>query len=80
MRLYLQEVRSSKYSLVSLNRTVRDIKNASGFRYVVVGLPCHIQGMRKLMAIDKKLRDKIFGLFAIYCSCGPLSICQNTYL
>ena len=62
--------RSSKYSPVTLNRAAHDIKNASGSRYVVVGLPCHIQGMRKLMAIDKKLRDKIFGLFAIYCSCG----------
>ena len=62
--------RSSKYSPVSLNRAVHDIKNASGSRYVVVGLPCHIQGMRKLMAIDKKLREKVLGLFAIYCSSG----------
>jgi len=62
--------RSSKYSPVSLHAAVQDIKAALGSRYVVVGLPCHIQGMRKLMAIDKKLREKVVGLFAIYCSCG----------
>lgn len=62
--------RSSKYAPVTLNRVAQDIKAASGSRYVVVGLPCHIQGMRKLMEIDKKLRDKVIGLFGIYCSCG----------
>lgn len=62
--------RSSKYSPVSLHHAAQDIKAASGSRYVVVGLPCHIQGMRKLMAIDRKLREKVIGLFAIYCSCG----------
>lgn len=62
--------RSSKYAPVTLNRTAQDIKAAPGSRYVVVGLPCHIQGMRKLMDIDKKLREKVIGLFGIYCSCG----------
>lgn len=62
--------RSSKYAPVTLNKAVQDIKAASGSRYVIVGLPCHIQGLRKLMEIDKKLRDKVVGLFGIYCSCG----------
>ena len=62
--------RSSKYSPVSLNNAAKDIKSAPGSRYVVVGLPCHIEGMRKLMELDKQLRDKIIGLFGIYCSCG----------
>lgn len=62
--------RSSKYAPVTLNRAAQDIKVASGSRYVIVGLPCHIQGLRKLMEIDKKLRDKVVGLFGIYCSCG----------
>lgn len=62
--------RSSKYSPVSLNKAVHDIKEASGSRYVVVGLPCHIQGIRKLMEIDKKLREKVVGLFGLYCSSG----------
>jgi len=62
--------RSSKYAPVTLNTAIMDIKNASGTRYVVVGEPCHIQGLRKCMDIDKKLREKIVGLFAVYCSCG----------
>ena len=62
--------RSSKYAPVSLNNAVKEIKSASGSRYVVVGLPCHIQGIRKLMEIDKKLRDKVVGLFGLYCSSG----------
>lgn len=62
--------RSSKYSPVSLNKAAQDIKSADGSRYVIVGLPCHIEGMRKLMEIDKKLRDKVIGLFGLYCSCG----------
>ncbi len=62
--------RSSKYSPVSFNKVAQDIKSAPGSRYVVVGLPCHIEGMRKLMEIDKHLRNKVVGLFGIYCSCG----------
>ncbi len=62
--------RSSKYAPVTLNHAVHDIKTAPGTRFVVVGVPCHIQGFRKLMTIDKRLREKIVGLFAVYCSCG----------
>ena len=62
--------RSSKYAPVTLNRAVHDIKTDSGSKFVIVGLPCHIQGVRKLMEIDKKLREKVYGLFGIYCSCG----------
>lgn len=60
--------RSSKYSPVTLNKAAQAIKSASGTRYIIVGLPCHIEGMRKLIKIDKKLRDKVAGLFGIYCS------------
>ena len=62
--------RSSKYAPVTMDMVAQDINEATGSRYVIVGIPCHIQGMRKLMAIDKKLREKICGLFAIYCSSG----------
>lgn len=62
--------RSSKYSPVTLNKAAQAIKAASGTRYIIVGLPCHIEGMRKLMEIDRKLRDKVVGLFGIYCSSG----------
>lgn len=60
--------KGSKYSPVSLHEAVKAIKKAEGNRYVVVGLPCHIQGLRKLMNIDKRLSEKITGLFSLFCS------------
>lgn len=62
--------KSSKYAPVSLHKAAADIKAANGGKYVVVGLPCHIEGFRKLEAIDRKFKEKIAGYFAIYCSSG----------
>lgn len=62
--------KSSKYGPVSLHEAAVDIKNATGSRYVVVGLPCHIEGFRKLEQCDKKVKEKIIGYFSIYCSSG----------
>lgn len=62
--------KSSKYGPVSLHEAAVDIKNATGSRYVVVGLPCHIEGFRKLEQCDKKIKEKIIGYFSIYCSSG----------
>ena len=62
--------KSSKYSPVSLHGMAKAIKEAEGSRYVIVGLPCHVQGFRKLEAIDRKFKEKIAGYFAIYCSSG----------
>lgn len=60
--------KGSKYSAVALNEAPRMIKDDAGERFVVVGLPCHIEGFRKLEAIDRKLRSKIVGHIGIYCS------------
>ena len=64
----IREAKSSKYAPVSFEHVAQRLKQAIGSRYVVVGLPCHIQGMRKLLKIDKPLREKIVGLFSLYCS------------
>lgn len=61
------KARSSKYCPVALNKVGNEIAKNEG-RYVIVGLPCHIQGFRKRAAIDKRFRDKVIGYFAIYCS------------
>lgn len=58
---------SSKYCPVALNQMGNEIAASEG-RYVIVGLPCHIQGFRKRMSIDKRFRERVIGLFAIYCS------------
>lgn len=63
------EAKSSKYSPVTLNTAIQEIKKREG-KYVIVGLPCHIQGFRKYEQLDKSFKEKIFGYFGIYCSCG----------
>lgn len=65
----ITNAKSSKYSPVSLHSTVREILKSEGV-FAVVGLPCHIHGIRKYMDISEKLNSKIFGLFGIYCSSG----------
>lgn len=59
--------RSSKYCPVALNKVGNEIAKSEG-RYVIVGLPCHIQGFRKRATIDKRFRERVVGYFAIYCS------------
>lgn len=62
--------RSTKYAPVTLNHAVEDIKKAAGNRYVIVGVPCHIEGFRKYSKIDKVFKNKVIGYFALYCSSG----------
>lgn len=64
------QAKSSKYAPVSLHGMAQAIKKETGTKYVIVGLPCHIHGFRKLAEIDHKLREKLIGYFAIYCSSG----------
>lgn len=59
--------KSSKYCPVSLNGIGNEITQLEG-RFVIVGLPCHIQGFRKRAAVDRKFREKVVGMFSIYCS------------
>lgn len=66
----LIQAKGSKYSPVSMDGVVKMIKEAKGTRYVIVGLPCHIQGFRKMSLKDKVLRDKVIAYFGLYCSCG----------
>lgn len=61
--------KSSKYSPVSMHKVIQAIKNENG-KFVIVGLPCHIQGFRKYETIDKRFKQKIAGYFSLYCSGG----------
>lgn len=61
------KAKSSKYCPVALNKVGSEIKKAEG-KYVIVGLPCHIQGFRKRAKIDRLFSEKIVGYFSIYCS------------
>lgn len=61
------KAKSSKYCPVALNKVGNEIIKSEG-KYVIVGLPCHIQGFRKRAKIDRLFREKVIGYFSIYCS------------
>jgi coenzyme F420 hydrogenase subunit beta len=57
----------SKYCPVPANIALREILEGDG-KYAVVGLPCHIYGIRKAEAVSKTLRERINLHLGIFCS------------
>lgn len=57
----------SKYVPVPLNQSLDQILSENG-KFAVVGLPCHIQGIRRAELKIPGLRDKIAYHFGIVCS------------
>jgi len=56
----------SKYCPVPANGALGEILDIEG-RYAVVGLPCHIHGIRKYEQINKKLNERIVLHIGIFC-------------
>ena len=73
------KARSSKYCPVALNKVGNEVTQSEG-KYVIIGLPCHIQGFRKRAAIDKRFREKVIGYFSIYCSSNRSFYAQDYLL
>lgn len=61
------EASKSKYCPVPANIALREILEKDG-KYAVVGLPCHIQGIRKAEFVNKTLRARIVLHLGIFCS------------
>ena len=62
----------SKYCPVPANVVLNEILNSKeGEKFAVVGLPCHIHGIRKAEQINKKLREKIILHLGIFCNHTP---------
>ncbi|MEM1658468.1 MAG: Coenzyme F420 hydrogenase/dehydrogenase, beta subunit C-terminal domain [Candidatus Jordarchaeales archaeon] len=57
----------SKYLPVALNVKLKDIISLEG-RFAIVGLPCHIRGVKKAMSFSKKLQERISLLIGLFCS------------
>lgn len=57
----------SKYCPVPANIALREILKEEG-RFAVVGLPCHIHGIRKAESVNKNLKGKIVLHLGIFCS------------
>lgn len=58
----------SKYCPVPVNILLKEILNSKNNKLAVVGLPCHIQGIRNAEIINKVLRTKIILHLGIFCS------------
>lgn len=60
----------SKYCPVPVNAIISKLLKQDG-KYAVVGLPCHIEGLRKAEFINQKLAEKIFLHFGLICNHTP---------
>lgn len=57
----------SKYCPVASNEILKQILKENG-RFAVVGLPCHIHGIRKAIEVNKKLKERIVLTIGLMCS------------
>ena len=66
------EIQSSARSLycpVPANLALKEILETPG-RYAVVGIPCHLHGVRKAERLNKKLRRRIVLHLGLFCAWG----------
>lgn len=66
------EASKSKYCPVPANIALKEIsKSKEGGKFAVVGLPCHIHGIRKAEVVNKKLKERIVLHIGIFCGHTP---------
>lgn len=66
------EASKAKYCPVPANIALKEIlESEDGERFAVVGLPCHINGIRKAEQINKSLKEKIYLHIGIFCGHAP---------
>lgn len=64
----IKESSKSKYCPVPANIALKEIlKSKDNEKFAVVGLPCHIHGIRKAELINKKLKERIILHVGIFC-------------
>ena len=65
----IKDAAQSKYCLTASMQVLQDVRRRNG-KFAVVGLPCQVQGIRKLMMADPLIRKKIACVFGLYCHCN----------
>lgn len=68
----------SKYCPVPANIALKEILKEEG-KFAVVGLPCHIHGMRKAELVNDKLKERIALHLGLFCS-HPTSFWGTRFL
>ncbi len=66
-RTEIVQASKSKYCPVHLNTILKEVLKTEG-RYALVGLPCHIQGLRKAFSINEKIRERVILTCGLMCS------------
>lgn len=56
----------SKYVILPVNQILEEIRKEKG-KIAFVGLPCQVQGLRKAMAQDEALQEKIAVIISLFC-------------
>lgn len=75
------ESSTSKYCPVPANMALKEILDApSNEKFAVVGLPCHIQGIKNAEKINKKLKNKILFHLGLFCHHGTNFIGTNFFI
>lgn len=64
------EASGSKYCPVPVNVVIKRLLKENG-KYAVVGLPCHIQGLRKAEQLNSELASKIVLHIGLFCNHTP---------
>lgn len=64
----IPQIQGSKYQPVALNTILNKIDKRE--RFAVVGLPCHIDGLRRLTQYNKRLQEGLVAAVGIYCTIG----------
>jgi coenzyme F420 hydrogenase subunit beta len=57
----------SKYCPVDTNTRLKDVSKLNG-KFAIVGLPCHIYGVRRAEMLDHELRKKVVLHIGLFCS------------
>ena len=60
----------SKYCPVSANLALDQITRNEG-RFIVIGLPCHIQGLRNVQILNRELEKKVTLVLGLVCNHAP---------
>lgn len=75
------EAAQSKYCPVPANVALREIlESTNEEKIAVVGLPCHINGIRKAEQINKKLNDRIVLHIGLMCNHTPSLNATKTFV
>lgn len=73
----IQSCRGVKLCPVSQEGIAREILEHEG-KYIIVGLPCHIQSFRKLAMIDHVFSERVVGYWGLQCA-GCLTFRSQRY-